>query len=409
MKISMLLSSAALAVTFAAGSALAQPIEDPVGVVKVREGEPIVIGGWWVQSGPDAALGIDQRRAVEIAFDEVDNKILGHPIRFLAEDSACNAEGGQNAATKLAANRQMVVALGPACSSAATPGAPILWKAGIPSIAGSTSAYSLVAPDRSPDYDGYLVTVFNDSVQSDGDGKWLKNGLGCDTIATIHDGSPYAQQLAKLTSEVFEAEGGKVVDAEAVAPTDIDMRPVLTRIATTKPCAIYLPIFVQAAAQIIRQAKEISGLEDTYLIGSSGLLSRDMISAAGEAVVGFRFTYPDVSPEALGEGYPKFVEAYKEKFGEAPISGYHGNTYDAAQMAMNAIEKVAVKGDDGALYIGRMALRDALLATKNYKGISGTLTCTPTGSCGAFKHAVYEYTSADPDTYELGVNPKKIE
>ena len=42
----------------------------------------------------------------------------------------CNAEGGQTAATKLAANPQTVVVLGPACSSAATPAAPILWQAG---------------------------------------------------------------------------------------------------------------------------------------------------------------------------------------------------------------------------------------------------------------------------------------
>lgn len=409
MKMSMLLSSAALAVTFAAGNAMAQPIEDPIGVVKILKGQPIVIGGWWVQSGPDAALGVDQRRAVEIVFDEVDNKVLGHPIRFLPEDSACNAEGGQNAATKLAANQQMLLALGPSCSSAATPGAPILWKAGIPSIGTSTSAYSLVASDRAEGYDGYMTTIFNDHMQGADDGKWLKHGLGCDTIATIHDGSPYAQQLAKFTGESFVAEGGKIVEAEAVAPTDVDMRPVLTRIATTKPCAIYYPVFVQAAAQITRQAKEISGLENTHLIGSSALLSRDMISATGESIVGFRFTYPDVSEEARGEDYPKFVEAYKEKFGEAPIGGFHANAYDAAKIALAAIEKVAVKGDDGALYIGRKALRDAMFATKDYVGVSGTLTCTPTGGCGAFKHAVYEYTNADPDTYELGVNPKKIQ
>jgi hypothetical protein len=34
--------------------------------------------------------------------------LLGHPIRFDVEDDQCNAEGGQTAATKLAANPQML-------------------------------------------------------------------------------------------------------------------------------------------------------------------------------------------------------------------------------------------------------------------------------------------------------------
>ena len=31
----------------------------------------------------------------------------------------------------------------------------------------------------------------------------------------------------------------------------------------------------------------------------------------------------------MGKGYPKFVDEYKKEFGEAPISGYHANAYDA--------------------------------------------------------------------------------
>ena len=48
-------------------------------------------------------------------------KLLGHPIKLIVEDDGCNAEGGQTAATKLAANPGNVVVLGPACSSAARP------------------------------------------------------------------------------------------------------------------------------------------------------------------------------------------------------------------------------------------------------------------------------------------------
>ena len=57
-------------------------------------------------------------------------------------------------------------------------------------------------------------------------------------------------------------------------------------------------------------------------MGGGSLLSADFIEAAGPSVVGFRIGYPDLSPEAMGKGYPKFVEEYKKAYNEAPISGY---------------------------------------------------------------------------------------
>src|SRR5688500_19170433 len=78
------------------------PVTDELGVVEIPAGAPIVIGGYWVISGPDTALGLDSQRGVEVAFDELGNQIAGHPIQLIVEDDGCNAEGGQTAATKLA-------------------------------------------------------------------------------------------------------------------------------------------------------------------------------------------------------------------------------------------------------------------------------------------------------------------
>jgi branched-chain amino acid transport system substrate-binding protein len=383
------------------------PVTDDIGVLVIPKGAPIQIGGYWVLSGPDTALGTDQKRAVEVAIKDIGGKLLGHPIKFNAEDSLCNAEGGQTAATKLAANPATVIVVGPSCSSEATPGAPILWKAGITSIGTSPTAPSLTLPTRKPEYDGFVRTVYSDADQGAADAKYVHDVLKAQKVVTVHDGSPYAQQLSVVMADNFKKLGGTVLSAEAVAPTDVDMHPLLTRVATEKPDVLYFPVFVAVAAQIIRQAKDVPGLEKVRLLGSSALLAPDLISAARDSIVGFRFTYPDLTPEAMGKGYPKFMDEYKKAFGEAPIAGYHSHAYDGAMLAFKAIEKVAKTDNAGVTYIGRKALRDAVFATK-FDGISGPIACDKYGECGKFAPAVYEYTNADAKTFKIGENPKKI-
>ena len=177
-------------------------------------------------SGADSALGIDEKRGVEIAIKDNGGTLVGHPIKLNVEDDGCNAEGGQTAATKLAANPNTAIVLGPACSSAATPGAPILWKAGITDIATATTAPALTAPDRKPEYDGFMRTVYSDIDQGASDAKYVHDVLKAQKIVTVHDGSPYAQQLATVMADNFKKLGGTVLSQEAVAPTDVDMHPV---------------------------------------------------------------------------------------------------------------------------------------------------------------------------------------
>jgi branched-chain amino acid transport system substrate-binding protein len=390
-----------------ANAATVGPVTDEVGVIRIPKGAPIQIGAYWVLSGADTALGLDEKRGVEIAFKDAGGKVLGHPLKLNAEDDGCNAEGGQTAATKLAANPQTVIVLGPACSSAATPGAPILGQQGIVNICTACTAPALTAPDRKPEYAYFARTVFSDSEQGKADATYVHDVVKAQTVVTVHDGSPYAQQLQQVIADNFRKMGGKVLSQEAIAPTDVDMHPLLTRIASEKPDLIYFPVFTAAAAQILRQAKETPGLEKTKLMGGGSLLSADFIEAAGPSVVGFIIGYPDLSPEAMGKNYPKFVEEYKKAYNEAPISGYHANAYDGALLAIKAIEKVAKADKEGNLYIGKKALHDAVFSTK-FEGISGPIACDPYGECSQFKPSVLEFTSADPKTFGIGKNPKKI-
>lgn len=383
------------------------PVTDPLGVVKVTKGQPLTIAYWLVVSGPDASLGVDSRRGIEIAIDDK-KTVLGSPIRLIGEDSGCNAEGGLTAATKLAANQDVVAAIGSSCSSEAVPGAPILWKAGIVTISPSNTAPKLTASNRGPTFDGYLRTAHNDLVQGKVAAEFARNVLKSAKAATIHDGSPYAEGLANAFADNFKKLGGSVTSQEAIAPTDTDMRPVLTKIAAGKPDMIYYPIFIAAGGFVTRQSKEVPGLQNAKLMSADGTFSPDFYKAGGDAVVGMYHTSPDLSEKAMGARYTAFLTKHKAKYGENPLSAFHAHAYDATTMLFLAIEKVGKKDAAGNLYIGRQALRDALFATKNFRGVTGNLTCTPFGDCSDPKIGVYISNSSDPAKWNPGEEPKKI-
>ncbi len=388
------------------GPAKAKPsafaYEDKMGVVKIKPGEPIHIACWMVVAGPDASLGTDTKRGVEIAVADKGGKLLGFPIKLSVQDTGCNAEGGQAAATKLAADPTIVAAIGSNCSSEARPGAPILWKAGIATVSPSNTAPYLTDPKRGPEYDGYLRTCHNDKVQGAVAAEFARKQLKVKRAATIHDGSVYAEQLQAVFAETFKKLGGTIASQEAVAPTDTDMRPVLTKIATGKPEFIYYPIFIAAGGHITRQVKEVKGLEKAYLMGADGIFSPDFYKAAGETAIGMFHSSPDFS--AYAGGYKAFLDKHMKKYGEKPLAPFHAQAYDAAMIIFAAIEKMAQKGPDSALYIGRKKLRDALYATKNFKGLTGTLNCDQYGDCADPKIAIYKTTEENikklvmPDT-----------
>jgi branched-chain amino acid transport system substrate-binding protein len=382
---------------------VAAKYQDPMGVVVIKKGEPIHIACWMVIAGPDASLGPDTKRGVEIAVEDKGGKLLGFPIKISAQDTGCNAEGGQAAATKLASDPTIVAAIGSNCSSEARPGAPILWKAGISTVSPSNTAPYLTDPKRGAEYDGYLRTCHNDKIQGAVAAEFAIKQLKVKKAATIHDGSVYAEQLQAVFAETFKKLGGTITAQEAVSPTDTDMRPVLTKIATGKPEFIYYPIFIAAGGHITRQIKEIKGLEKIQLMGADGIFSPDFYKAAGETAIGMYHSSPDFS--AFASGYKDFLAKHQKKYGEKPLAPFHAHGYDAAMMIFAAIEKVGKVGPGGNLHIGRKALRDALYATKGLKGLTGTITCDKFGDCADPRIAVYKTTDQNVKKLEMPDTP----
>jgi len=362
---------------------MAEGCDDPLGCVVVAPDAPLRIAAALVTSGPHATLGIDAHTGVKVAIQDRGD-VAGHPVELQTEDTLCSAEGGQTAATKLAADESVVAVVGHNCSSSCTPAAPIYNDAGVTMISPSCTAPALTAPDSH--VASFLRSCHNDNVQGRAMAEFVYNELGLRKAATIHDGSPYAEQLQQVFADVFVELGGEITAQEAVNVGDTDMRPVLTSIAQGGPEFLYYPIFIAEGGFITAQAKEIDGMENVVLAGADGMTSPDFLAAAGEAAEGMYLSGPDLA--FSGDRYENFKVAYKEITGQDPFSPFHAHAYDAANMIFDAVEKVAQTDADGNTVIGRQALREALYATANFDGITGNLNCNENGDCADPKIAI---------------------
>ena len=225
---------------------------------------------------------------------------------------------------------------------------------------------------------GYYRTAHNHLFQGKVAADFVFNELGAKKLATIHDGSPYADGLQQVAVDRFRELGGEVTFEGAVNVGDTDMRPILTEIAANPPDVLYFPIFEPEGNLVASQAKEIPGLENMVLIGADGLFVDSFPENTGPAAVGMYLSGPHVSG---GDAYAELLSKWEAKTGGPPPSGYHAHAYDGTNIMLNAMEKAAQVGDDGTLLIGKQAVRDALNATKDYPGLTGTLTCSEHGDC----------------------------
>ncbi|MYD08875.1 MAG: ABC transporter substrate-binding protein [Chloroflexi bacterium] len=348
--------------------------DDPLGCVEVGPDDPIVVGAMLVVSGAVSYLGEDSLGGVELAILDRDEEMLGRDLELVVEDSLCTAEGGQAAAQRLSADESIVGVIGTNCSSAAQGAIPIISAAGMVMIAPSNTSPSLTNDNieaGGSHMPGYFRTSHNGLMEGMRNAEFAMNILDAAAIATVHDGDPYTEGLARVVADTFAELGGNVVFEGAVNKGDTDMASILTEIAVSQPDVIYLPLFEPEVNFFAAQMQHIAGLEAVDIIGGGAAFVAGFPENTGEAAIGVYVSGPKVS----GAAYDALLAAWDDEIGGTPPSGYHAHAYDATNILLEAVAAAAVEADDGTLLIGRSAIRDALAATEDYPGLTGDLTC----------------------------------
>ena len=356
------------------------------GCFEVPAGEPLTVASALAISGDVAFLGNDTNAGIQVAQEER-GQVLGRDVEVLHEDAGCgDAASGQTAAESIVANTAILGVMGTTCSRTAVTAMPVLANAGLVMVSPSNTAPGLTNPDHEQ-YGGpnYFRTAYNDKVQGAAVAKYACEVLGVTSAATVHDGSPYAEQLQQVFVDDFaEFCGGTATSQNAIGVGDTDFHAVLTTIGAEAPDMIFMPIFDPEGPLMVVQSRDVPALADTIFFGADGVKDAGFIAAAGTIAedIGMYFSGPDLS---FGSRYTDdFLPALLEIEGTTePLAPYHAHGYDAYNILMDAIVAAWVGDDaDGTSYFAKNLIVEHFATLTDYDGLTGTLTCNG-GDCGS--------------------------
>jgi branched-chain amino acid transport system substrate-binding protein len=350
--------------------------KDAIGCAVFKPGQTIKIGMGAPMTGDNAAFGQDISQAAKIAVTDA-GTFQGFTFELDAQDDGGTAEGGAAVANKFVADPQFVAIEGHIFSGATKAAIPIYEAVGLPMMSPSATNPALTTSGSKV----FNRDVFTDAAQGKFAAAYLFNKLGVKNLAIMHDGQAYGQGLAQVVNDQFTGLGGKVVAFQAITPGKSDYSAVLADLASKKPEAVFYGGYTAEAVVIVNQMSQ-SGLTGVTFFGDDGTFGQDFLdrtAANGEGAYSTSLIPLD-SPAKV-----KFDAAYLAAYGQpaGKLSPYSWTAYDAMAVLIKDIESVAVLGGDGNMYVPRAALVAAVRATKDYQGLSGTITCDATGECSA--------------------------
>lgn len=326
-------------------------------------GNEILVGEYGSLTGPEGTFGQSTHNGIMMAMDEVNaaGGVKGRMIKVLTEDDQSKAEEAANAVSKLISQNNVVALLGEVASSNSLAAAPIAQSNKVPMISPSSTNPAVTEKGE------YIFRMcFIDSYQGESMANYLSRQLKMSRAAILVDvKSDYSTGLAQFFERAFVANGGRIVVKQSYAKGDNDFRSQLTAIRSANPEVIFIPGYYTDIGQIAIQARDLGITQP--LAGGDGWESPKLVEIGGKALEGCFYSnhYFAGDPQPMVR---QFVEKYRERFGQTPDS-LAALGYDSAKVLANAMSQ--------ATQLDGPAIRDQIAATKNFPGVTGTITLGP--------------------------------
>lgn len=353
----------------------------------------------WPMTGASVQLGGDSAEAIRLAVDIWGGAAGGFAIKYEPLDDGLAANNGSWDAAKEAENASMVVNDEDAVayiatynSGAAEAAIPIMNEAGMGMISPANTAVQLtkenpVNPEGYPDVlyasgkRNYMRVVPADDFQGKAGANFSINTLGNKTAYILHDNQTYGRGLAEVFRLEFERLGGEVLGFEAFDPNAPEYQALTTKVASMAPDIVYMGAIVNLnPAKVLQDLRDQLSADDCAFMGPDGIMNDAFVEGAGEAAEGAYITFGGLPSSALEGPGAVWAEMMKERVGHEP-DAYAAYSFECAVVVLQAIDKVGEKD--------RAKILDAMITTKDFRGLTNTWSFTETG---------------DPDTATLSVN-----
>jgi branched-chain amino acid transport system substrate-binding protein len=336
--------------TFGAGTASAQD-------------KTIKIGGLFPMSGPGAYFGAQDKQGIELALEELNKTgVNGYKFAIQYEDSACSPLPASQAAKRLLDQYKPDVIIGEECSDATLAIMPIVAEAKVPLINAGSSSIRITDPGNP-----YTFRIMPNEVMQGVDiATQAYNKLNARTAVLLNETTNAGIGNAKVFKETFEKLGGKVV-AEIGFGRDVnDFTAIATRVAGAGKVDV-IPTYTL----------EGQGLKITQALSQAGVVKGGGGSAIQLGTIWLPFGFEQKAGKAA-EGYVRivqfdptdqrdmvknFVKNFKAKFNADPTH-INAHAYDQILLIADAVKRGAKDAQ---------SIRDTLAATKDFKGVTGSV------------------------------------
>ena len=348
---------------------------DTYGCVKIEPGNTIKIGLSAPLTGDSANYGIDAKQSGQLAIANTTD-LYGFGFELIAKDDGGSSELGAAVAEEFVADPTIVGVAGHLFSGSSTAAIPSYEEAGIPVISPLATKSDLIENNSKV----YNQINFSDKVEGFAASEYIYQSLGFRKIAILHYDSPVGNEIAEYVDVGFKALGGEVVAFGKITSNETENQSLIESVAVGEPELLYYCGYSKDGAVVVNLMKS-NELEDVLLFGCGGLYNEEFLDQASENVEDAYLTTYRIPKES--ETKFKFDTDYLNIYGISPgvLSPFSWNCYDSTMALISKVKEVSILGKDGALYIPRGALVDAVRRLENYVGISGTYTCNQMGDC----------------------------
>lgn len=310
--------------------------------------------GQMIQKGADLAVELANK----------DGGVLDQEVSVVTVDNQSVLEEVVSAATKLATVDNVVGIIGPATSGNSAASFEVASQYTTVNVSPSATADGVTkaADDSLLEY-GFTLS-FQDSYQGSVMAKFASDNLGASKAVVFADNSSdYAVGLSDNFKSYFEDNGGSIVSTEAYTAGETDFNAVLTKIKSLDFDVLFVPGYYAEVGLIVKQARAMGITQP--ILGGDGYDSPELINLAGADSLNDVYYATGFNVQSTDEDVKTFVEAYTEKYGDAP-SSFAALAYDSVNILIEAI--------NSAGGVDKEAVKNALAAVKDFDGVTGSIS-----------------------------------